>query len=199
MLQPILPQVGFHALTSTWILRKNMFYRLNFCIKIIFLVTILCMWIMESWNFKVHSQICTHTCTCILGRWYHQMRQAFAHGISRVFICNQSVVILPWFLSHYILHCIARIPRSDLQLHWWRPLPVTVSDLPCGVWACALSHCYARSCININIHHFRFLVYSGLAQARPELCIPLYFCFESALELQPLPCTRVESMSAPMT
>ena len=76
----------------------------------------------------------------------------------------------PWALA--TLHCC----DYNLQLHWWWPLPVTVSGLPRGVRACALNCCCARSCTNKYMYIYTASCFSCICQARPELCWPHLCC-----------------------
>ena len=72
------------------------------------------------------------------------------HGSSSRYLSNSG-----WKLPSSTLHDVHfyRAWAQAIILHcWWRPLPVTVSGPPHGVWACALSGCYARSCTNIIIY-----------------------------------------------
>ena len=72
------------------------------------------------------------------------------HGSSSRYLSNSG-----WKLPSSTLHNVhfyRAWAQAILHCHdsdsWWRPLPVTVSGPPHGVWACALSGCYARLCTN---------------------------------------------------
>ena len=59
-------------------------------------------------------------------------------------------------------HCTATIPWIWPSICVNDNLYLSRLGLPCGVWACALSRCHARSHTNnIYIHCFCFLVYSA--------------------------------------
>ena len=83
------------------------------------------------------------------------------HGSSSRYLSNSG-----WKLPSSTLHDVHfyRAWAQAIILHcWWRPLPVTVSGPPHGVWACALSGCYARSCTN--------KIYNYIYTASGFLCI----------------------------